>query len=1073
MLRSRLALASAAWLVLAACGERELGVSLKRPETYVREIMLSERTALAAQTEIESALRATLAGAATAPDAQAFVDEFRARFPAPGEGTIVQDEPLSIERYSPDERAPLLGISTFLERLRAHVAGWRGLARASFETDRFFLDHSLKRATGQAELYLAGERADGSRESLRAVCAVELLLEDARWKLGALELVEGTRIASRGPLFLDATRVSGFDEGLSRENSVLFQSFVDQHVTLAHGGLTALDWNRDDFLDLLATRQGQLSTLFLNDGAGGFVPGELPVRAPGECPSSFLWLDLDDDGLEELVGAAALDYEGTHAELPLWTRRNGSWERAEKALVFPIRRGARRLAVQTIVPCDANADDRIDLFVGVYGDEGSRSAEFNTVEAHDGGDNLLFVNHGDLQFSEESDERGITGTQYTYVAFPFDFDADGDEDLWEGNDFGPSVLWENDGAGQFQARADSDFAGQSAYTMGVSLADPDHEGVWSLYVTNMSAKAGLRISAIADGLDEPMRERIEGIASGNALYRQTSDGKRWPRVPRAAGAWEGEWAWGSVFFDVDGDGDEELYVPNGFTSHSRAELSDWDSHFWRQVVADGGFLMRGQKTVDVNADDPFEGSFSGFQRDRLFYNPDGDGQFVEAAWHFGLDQIEDARSLVPLDVDGDGDLDLALWTLQGLRLYLKQGEPGSFAVLDLEATRSQHHALGAVVTIEAGGIVQRERVRCVEGFQSQLPLRIHAGLGAAQRIDLLRIEWPSGAIEEHRDLPARKLLTLREGEAPQARELAVWPGSSIALTSAACEAECARFSRARAEGPMVIHHPPPGAPRAAATLGERLGALHPDVRFVEAPPADVESTWIFSIDRRLVRAFERPVSDAEVERFLALLDPEPAFPELLAEAGRRELGDGRARPALDLFDRALAGAPGLAWAWEGKGRAHVALGREDLAELDYARAVEVDADYALGWYNLGVARTRLGRPEEALAALQEAVSIEGEDVRMLLALGEAAALAGEREVAIDAFARAGRADPASGEALVLEARVLVQAERFEEARERLMEVLGREPGNEEAQRVLRAVRARLQMPRPTATKDSF
>jgi Flp pilus assembly protein TadD len=1045
-------------LVLAACSGGELEDSLKRPEVFVREILLSERTALAAQAEIEGGLREALTSEPGGRTPVPFLEEFRARFPAPGEGTRVQDEPLTIERYSRDEHAPLLGVATFLARLRAHVQGWRGLARATFETDRFFLDRSLLRATGRAEIALAGERADGSRESLRAVCGVELVQENLRWKLGALELFEGTRITSRVPPFVDATRACGLDEGISRENSVLFQSFVDQHVTLAHGGLTALDWNHDGFLDLLATRQAQTSTLFLNDGAGGFVPGELPLRTASECPSSFLWLDLDDDGLEELVGATAIEYEGTHARLPLWTRREGSWERRPDALVFPVKRGERRIAIQTLVPCDVDADGRIDLFAGVYGDAVSRGTDFNTVEAHDGGDNLLFVNHGDLHFSEESDERGIHGTQYTYVGFAFDFDADGDEDLWEGNDFGPNILWENDGAGRFHERADSDFSGHSAYTMGVSMADYDNEGVWSLYVANMSSEAGQRICAIADGIDEPMRARIEGIASGGELYRQSPDGKSWSHVPDAAGTWEGEWSWGSVFFDVDGDGDEDLYVTNGFTSHSRPELPDWDSHYWRQVVADGGFLMRGQKSVDVNADDPSEGSFSGHQRDRLFYNLDEENAFVDAAWVFGLDQDHDGRSVVPLDVDGDGDLDLALWTLQGLRLYLRQGAPASFTCMDLTATSSQHHALGAVVTVEAGGRVQRERVRCVEGFQSQLPLRIHAGLGAAERIDRVSIEWPSGAVEEHRDLPARKLLAIREGEKPRVSDLPCWPASSVVPSAATCEAECARLTRTRHAGPVVVHHPSRDPTSKAPLLGERLGSAHASVSFLEAPPADADSTWIFDDAGRLARAFERPVSDSDVEAFLALLADEPAFPELLAETGRRELREGRLRPALDLFDRALTEAPELAWAWEGKGRAHVALGREDLAEQDYARSVEVDPDYALGWYNLGIARTHLGRPDEALAPLHEAIAIEGERFPMLLALGEAAAMCGEGEIAIDAFARAARADPTAAEPLVLQAKVLARCERYEEARERLTEALAREPDHEDARRVLAAVR---------------
>jgi hypothetical protein len=298
------------------------------------------------------------------------------------------------------------------------------------------------------------------------------------------------------------------------------------------------------------------------------------------------------------------------------------------------------------------------------------------------------------------------------VGFAFDFDADGDEDIWEGNDFGPNVLWENDGGGHFHERADSDFAGHSAYTMGVSLADYDNEGAWSLYAANMSSEAGQRICAIADGIDEPMRARIEGIASGGALYRQSPDGKSWPRVPGAAGTWEGEWSWGSVFFDVDGDGDEDLYVTNGFTSHSRPELPDWDSttgaRSWPTEIPDAraGSVDERRRSL--------RGSFSGHQRDRLFYNLDGENA-SDAPGTSGWTRITTvARS--SRSTSTGRNLDLALWTLQGLRLYLRQGTPASFACLDLVAKSSQHHALGAVVTPGRAAPCSAS-VRCVEGSE--------------------------------------------------------------------------------------------------------------------------------------------------------------------------------------------------------------------------------------------------------------------------------------------------------------------------------------------------------------------
>ena len=55
-----------------------------------------------------------------------------------------------------------------------------------------------------------------------------------------------------------------------------------------------------------------------------------------------------------------------------------------------------------------------------------------------------------------------------------------------------------------------------------------------------------------------------------------------------------------------------------FTSHSDDQLGDWEGHYWNQVAADGGFLERGERSRNVNRLYRFEGSFSGYERDRFW-----------------------------------------------------------------------------------------------------------------------------------------------------------------------------------------------------------------------------------------------------------------------------------------------------------------------------------------------------------------------------------------------------------------------------------------------------------------------
>jgi len=187
-----------------------------------------------------------------------------------------------------------------------------------------------------------------------------------------------------------------------------------------------------------------------------------------------------------------------------------------------------------------------------------------------------------------------------------------------------------------------------------------------------------------------------------------------------------------------------------------------------------------RESHEAKVDPVFQGSWSGRERDCFFHNTDGATDlFPNAAWAVGLDFDDDGRSAIAADVDGDGDLDLALLSLQGLRLVLNSSPPRGWARVRLKATGTHAAALGAHVTVQAGGTTQQDIVRVTDGFQSQVPLDLHFGLGDAARIDRLTVRWPSGKVEEHSDLPARRLISIVEGDtAAVVSELPRWPAGA-------------------------------------------------------------------------------------------------------------------------------------------------------------------------------------------------------------------------------------------------------------------------------------------------------
>lgn len=1095
------------------------------PARPLTDLARSEELAQTLERALTDQLVGPVAGAERGAPLDLLAEGLRATLDDLGAATRHGDDPV---RTTLHPGGASLDREALLGRLIDLVGGWDRYARLTAIADRFVVDADVPTEVyTRVRLRWAGWRsvADEARIDVRLVVALRATAFGTSatpgagngWRIDMLQLVQG-EILEGTPRFRDVAREAGFTWAESAQNRELGQAFVDQHRTLALGGLSVVDFDRDGFPDVLAARAGEFSVLFRNDRRGGFIPEPLPPTTADEHPALFLFVDLDGDGREELVGSRPTGYEGDRVYVGLWTRRmeGGPWEHLPRAFALPNPVGLRRLAIQTVVPFDLEGDGDLDLFFAVYGSAASRGEHYNTVDATDGADNHLAVNQGGLVFSEESDTRGITGTRYTYVATAFDFDADGDLDVFEGNDFGPNVLWRNDGSGQFTADEALGFGGVPAYTMGATLADFDNSGRWSLYVSNMSSEQGMRMVPIAPDLGSAMRETVATIARGNMLYTEPAAGNEagpaWVERSVALGVNEGEWAWGCSFVDVDNDGDKDLYVTNGFTSHRDRTRPDFQSFYWRQVIADGFALERGTRAENTLSR-AAPSSFNGYEHDRLFFNLGTDaGALPDAAFILGTDADHDGRAVAPLDMDGDGDLDLALWTLRGLVLYENLGAPQSWVRLELRDPALAHPPLGAIATVKAGGVARRDVVKLVDGFQTQVHHELHFGLGATTVIDELEVRWPGGEVETWRGLDTGKLHVVTRGEGRVAtRAVPRWPdaqrpesGEPRATTLLAGAID--RFDAPHQAGrPLVLRVARPGhlgwpvsdevAPRdiLQSSRDVRFARVLADGAWTGAPAArrseaDLVATpaWlkegfgrhfgratsggapqlgpdaataVFDARAELVRIFRYEPTRTELERVLALAADEPAFPGLLVEHGRMALAEHRYREAAALFQESLAQLERDPPAWEGLGRAHVLLGRFDLAEQAYASSVRVDPDYGIGHYNLGVTRTHLGRPREALGPLQESLRIEGKLRRNLAALGEAAAQVDELELALGAYSDLTALDTNDVEAHVARGKVLARLGRLDDAALALERALALSPQHPDARAALGKVRA--------------
>ena len=162
-----------------------------------------------------------------------------------------------------------------------------------------------------------------------------------------------------------------------------------------------------------------------------------------------------------------------------------------------------------------------------------------------------------------------------------------------------------------------------------------------------------------------------------------------------------------------------------------------------------------------------DATWSGFERN-VFYANNRDGTFSDVSGVVGLDFIEDGRAFALADFDHDGRLEVFLKNRNAPQLRLLKNVMKDLApsiAFRLRGSKSNRDAIGAVVTLETESGRQTRMLQAGSGFLSQHTKEIFFGLGKAKGPVRASIRWPSGLVQELRDLPVNHRVWVEEGAA--------------------------------------------------------------------------------------------------------------------------------------------------------------------------------------------------------------------------------------------------------------------------------------------------------------------
>ncbi|HEU4934798.1 MAG TPA: CRTAC1 family protein [Pyrinomonadaceae bacterium] len=377
---------------------------------------------------------------------------------------------------------------------------------------------------------------------------------------------------------------------------------------------------------------------------------------------------------------------------------------------------------------DYDRDGWLDLMVVNYADFSVANSPncYNATTARDyctprvfrSPGNRLFHNKGNGVFEDVTVAAGVSKEfGHGLGVVTADFNNDGWIDIYVANDGDQNQLWTNQKNGTFVndallAGAAVNRNGQTEAGMGVDVGDFDGNGTDDIFVTHLMDETNILFVNMGQALFED-RTREAGLGM---------PGRRFT-------------GFGTFFFDYDNDGWLDLFVANGAV----------------QLLPE---LVRQKNPFPLG------------QPNQLFRN-NGKGSFVEIMDQAELQPLEVSRGAALGDIDNDGDTDVLVTNNNGpVRLLLNQvGNQNHWLGLRLIG-KTGVDMLGAHVDIvidEKNTL--RRRARTDGSYLAANDPRVLVGLAKVTKIKAVRVRWPSGTVEEWKDVVVDRYTTLKEGTA--------------------------------------------------------------------------------------------------------------------------------------------------------------------------------------------------------------------------------------------------------------------------------------------------------------------